>query len=215
MTYLQIVNEVLKKLREDTVTTVNETTVSSLVGSLVNTVKDEVELAWKWNVLRDTISVNTVQGTFRYILTGAGTQSHIIDVWNDTEDSRMKNASVRQLNALFQASVDQNVPMYYGMNGSDSNGDLQVDVYPIPDGVYNIDFNLVLKQSDLSADADIPKIPSNVIVAGAWALAVSERGEDGGANFNELDVRYRQSLSDAIAIDASNMHPEETTWQVV
>ena len=103
-------------------------------------------------------------------------------------------------------------PEYYGINGSDSNGDLQVDVYPIPNAVYVLDFNLVLKQDDLSDDGDIPLVPSDVIVLGAWALAVSERGEDGGAGYAELDAKFRTALNDAITIDAGNMHSTETTW---
>ena len=215
MTYLQIVNSVLRKLRKDEVTSVSDTSYSTMVGDLVNIVKDEIETAWKWNVLRDTISVNTVNGTFRYVLTGAGTKSIITDVWNDTDDWKVNNANIEWLNSLFiESNTETGSPYRYGINGSDSNGDIQVDLYPIPDGVYNIDFNLILKQDDLSADADVPLVPSDLIVLGAWALAISERGEDGGAGFNEIDARYRIALGDAIAIDAGNMHVSETTWYV-
>lgn len=215
MTYLQIVNSVLKRLREDTVTTVTENTISSLVGELVNTIKDEVELAWKWNVLRNTITLSTSNGTYRYVLTGAGTQSIIQDVWNDTDDLIVRNISPLALNHLFiESNVQTGSPYFYGINGSDSNGDLQVDLYPIPDAVYSVDFNLILKQADLSADADVLLVPSNVVVLGAWALAISERGEDGGVSFNEIDSRYRLALGDAISIDAGNMHFSETEWTV-
>lgn len=215
LTYLEIVNSVLKRLREDEVTSITDTTYSALIAELVNTAKDEIEQAWKWNVLRDTVSVNTVAGTFRYILTGVGTQSILLDIWNDTEDSELRKRSQYDLNRLFQNSTDQSKPMYYGINGSDSNGDLQVDLYPIPDGIYNIDFNLVLKQADLSVDADTPLVPHNLIVLRAWALAVSERGEDGGMNFNEIDALYIQALSDAISVDNSNQHESEVDWVIV
>ena len=214
MTYLQVVNAVLKRLREDTVSAVTENEYSTLIGDLVNTVKDEVETSWKWNVLRSTISVNTVDGTYRYVLTGAGTQSIILDSYNDTSDWMLNRVSSPWLNSVFNGDTTSESPSYYGVNGSDSSGDIQVDLYPIPDAVYNLDFNLVLKQDDLSADADIPLVPSNVLVLGAWALAVSERGEDGGAGFAELDSKYRQALSDAIAIDGSNMHDSELCWGV-
>ena len=215
MTYLQLVNSVLRKLREDAVTAVSDTTLSTLIGDFVNQIKDEVETSWKWNVLRNTITINTVNGTFRYVLTGAGTQSALLDSWNDTGDIRLNVAPVELLNSYYtDSNVASGSPYLYGINGSDSNGDIQVDVYPKPDGVYNLDFNLVLKQADLSADADILLVPSNVVVLGAWALAVSERGEDGGASFTELDAKYRSALADAISIDAGNMHTSETTWMV-
>jgi hypothetical protein len=60
MTYLQIINAVLRRLRETEVTDVNETDYSKLIGEYVNSVKKEVEAAWDWNALRTTLTLNTV-----------------------------------------------------------------------------------------------------------------------------------------------------------
>ncbi len=51
-TYLQIVNKVLVRLREDTVATVVENSYSTLIGALVNRVKTEMEDTWRWHALR-------------------------------------------------------------------------------------------------------------------------------------------------------------------
>ena len=212
MTYLQIVNRVLRLLREDEVASVQTTTYSKLVGDFVNQAKSEIEGSWSWNVLRSTISVNTANGTFRYVLTGTGTKSTVLDSYNDTDNLMLRSTSMESLNKRFTFDTVSGSPCEYGINGSDSNGDIQVDVYPIPDGIYNLDFNLILKQADLSADTDIPKVPNDVVILGAWALAISERGEDGGASYAEIDVRYKNSLADAISVDASNMHSSETKW---
>jgi len=40
MTYLEVVNNILKRLRERTVATVNESTYSSLIAVLVNDAKE-------------------------------------------------------------------------------------------------------------------------------------------------------------------------------
>lgn len=215
MTYLEIVNAVLKRLREDTVTTIDETAQSTTIGEIVNTVKQEIEDAWEWNVLRDTIRVNTVADTFRYILTGAGTRSVITDVWNVTEEEKLYKASAKQLdNWLYTDDTNKDSPNFYGPNGADSSGDIQVDLFPIPDAVYALDFNMTLKQADLSSTSDVPLIPNNVLLLGAWALAVSERGEDGGASYAELDAKYQLALGNAIALDAANQHDSETIWTV-
>jgi hypothetical protein len=124
----------------------------------------------------------------------------------------LRKASVYELNSNFTHDTITGTPTKYGINGSDSNGDLQVDLYPIPDAVYNIDFNVVLKQADLSADADVALVPGNLIVLAAWSLAISERGEDGGTGSSNIGALYQSALSEAIAIDASNMHTSETTW---
>ena len=46
MTYLNLVNNVLRRLREDVVTTVTNNTYSTMVGDFVNDAKELVETAW-------------------------------------------------------------------------------------------------------------------------------------------------------------------------
>ena len=60
MTYLQLVNSVLRRLREDQVATVEQNTYSQLIGELVNEAKETVENSWDWTGLRTTIVVPTV-----------------------------------------------------------------------------------------------------------------------------------------------------------
>ena len=72
MTLLELVNDVLIRLREPVVTTFNETTYSTLVAKFVNDAKRQVEDAFSWNSLGQTITVTTVASTPSYSLTGAG-----------------------------------------------------------------------------------------------------------------------------------------------
>jgi hypothetical protein len=60
MTYLELVNDVLVRLREQTVTTVGLTTYSSLIGKFVNDAKRQIEDAYDWNALGQTITVTTI-----------------------------------------------------------------------------------------------------------------------------------------------------------
>jgi len=211
MTYLEIVNRVLRRLREDSpVSTVTANSYSTLIGDLVNVVKREVEDAWNWSVLRDTLTATTTQGFFNYVLEGSGTRFRIIDVINDTSNIIMDSKSLEWFNKQFLLTdVPQGQPIYYNFNGVDSNGDTQIDVYPIPDGAYNLRFNMVLPQPDLENDTDVIQVPGNLVIEGTIARALSERGEDGG--LQEQEVRYRNMLSDMIAIEAGN-RPEETVW---
>ena len=59
MTYLQIVNNILKRLRERTVASVEESTYSKLIGVLVNDALIDVESAWHWSGLRTTLTATT------------------------------------------------------------------------------------------------------------------------------------------------------------
>ena len=59
MTYLQAVNKVLRRLRENTVNSVDETLYSRLVGEFINDANRMVEDAWDWSSLRETKVVTT------------------------------------------------------------------------------------------------------------------------------------------------------------
>jgi hypothetical protein len=71
MTYLQLVNSVLRRLREDEVTTVGQTSYSKLIGEFVNDAKRTVEDSYDWTALRTTLTVSTTTDTFNYVLTGS------------------------------------------------------------------------------------------------------------------------------------------------
>lgn len=216
MTYLDIVNNILRRLRERTVSTVNENNYSSLIGVLVNDAKEEVENAWSWSALRTTLSATTVAGTFNYELNGSKNRLTVLDVVNDTSNYFMQYKTAHEMNDLFlNQTPDQSEPRYYSFNGvSVNDGDTLVDIYPIPDGSYNLRFNVILRTQDLSTDAEKLLIPAQPVQALAYAKAVEERGEDGGVQAMSAYNTAQRMISDAIALDASK-HPEETIWYTV
>jgi len=46
MTYLEMINSILRRLRERTVSTANESTYSALIGQFINDAKNEIEETW-------------------------------------------------------------------------------------------------------------------------------------------------------------------------
>lgn len=64
--YLQLVNDVLVRLREPAVTTVSQNVYSALIGALVNDAKREVEDAWQWSSLMDYLTFNCINGISSY-----------------------------------------------------------------------------------------------------------------------------------------------------
>ena len=215
MTYLQLVNKVLTRLREDTVSTVSQNTYSALVGEFVNDAKRLVEDAWDWSALRTTLTVTTTADIFNYSLTGSGNRIELLDVINDSSNFFMKYRDSHWFNKTFL--VDEPAsgsPMYYGFNGVDVNGDTAVDLSPIPDAAYSLRFNCILRTPELSADTDTVAIPTLPIIHLAVGLAVAERGEAGGQSAAELLSFAKSLLNDAIALDAGK-HPEELIYQAV
>ena len=150
MTYLEVVNNILKRLRERTVATVNESTYSSLIAVLVNDAKDDVEKAWSWSGLRTTLSATTTEDVFNYELNGSQNKLTVLDVVNDTANHFMKYETAHKFNNFFlNQNATKGTPYYYSFNGISPDGDTQVDIYPIPDGAYDLRFNVVLRSDEL------------------------------------------------------------------
>ena len=212
MNYLQIVNSVLIRLRETEVSSVSDNAYSKMIGEFVNDSKRNVEDAFNWNALTDTLSATTAADVFNYVLVGSGQRFRVLNVINDTSNLFVREATGRWMDEKFLVDTpSKGTPEYYNFNGVDSNGDTQVDLFPIPNNTYNIRFNLVIPQPALSADSDVLKVPSEPVVFLAFARALAERGEDGGLASNEAYALYKQSLSDAIALEA-NRYAEDTQW---
>jgi len=212
MTYLQLVNSVLRRLREDEVTSVSQNSYSKLIGEFVNDSKRTVEDAYDWTALRDTLTVSTESTAFNYTLVGSGNRMKILDVANDTSNFFLQYRTSHWMNNAFLINdAPTGTPQFYSFNGVDANGDNGVDLYPRPDGVYQVRFNAVLRTDDFTVDTDNMLIPSSPVVQLATALGARERGETGGTSAAELFALADRTLADAIAFDAAQ-HPEETIW---
>lgn len=214
-TYLDIVNNVLKRLREPVVSSVTDTDYSQMISVLVNDAKREVEDAYDWNALTDTLSATTTTGVFNYILTGSQTRFRMIDVINDTSKLVLRYGATTWMDRQFLLSpAQQSQPSYYNFNGVDENGDTQVDLYPIPDQAYNIRFNMIIPQPDLVNSDDRLYVPWHVVALLAYSKAIAERGEDSGVQSSEAYQMYRLALADAVAIER-NHYQEEMQWEAV
>lgn len=212
-TYLELVNETLIRLRESEVTAVTDNAYSKLIGKYINDAKRQVEDSYNWNALSERLTVVTSTTVFNYILTGIGQRFRVLDVVNQEDNRFLFNETTNKMTDLFlnYTPVVTGSPDRYNFNGVDGNGDTKVDLYPIPDNVYNIFFNVIKPQPTFTADADQLKIPSEPVIFLAYSKALLERGEDSGINSTEAYQLYLQSLSDHIAAEA-NRYPDEITW---
>lgn len=215
-TFLELVNDVLVRLREPEVATVNENVLSKVIGKFVNDAKRQVEDAYNWNALTDTLTATTTANTFNYTLIGSGARFKLLEVYDVTSRSHLTALPTVEMTKLFISTSTPNTgePAYYNFNGIDNNGDTAVDLYPIPDAAYSIYFNIYKPQATLSTDSSIMLVPSEPVIHLATAKALVERGEDGGTQSSEMYALYKQVLADYIAIESSR-YPEEDSWDVV
>ena len=215
MTYLELVNKVLRRLREKEVGTVTQTAYSTLIGDLINESKAQIENAWDWSSLRTTLALNTTAGIFNYELNGTQNNFEVLDVWNDTSNIEMQTKTASWFNAEFVTTEPQaGQPIFYNFNGVSADGDAQVDIYPIPDKTYSLLFNVSLRNRELSDDNDVIYIPARPVYLLALAMAIEERGEDGGQQSINAYSAAQSATADEIAYDAAR-HSEDTVWYSV
>lgn len=208
MTYLELVNDVLIRLREDTIPSVGanaqatlDDPVAYMVKQFVNDAKRVVEQAHTWNALRTEWTINAAQSTHTYALTGSGDSAVVEAVMSSTgqEIAQAPLNKVRK-DAL---SGGENTPRYYAANGVDASGDLQLRLSPVPKEAGTFYVYGFRAQDDLQTDADVLLVPAKPVVYTALAMAARERGEVGGQTSSDLFAVAKGYLSDAIAIDAA------------
>ncbi len=217
-TWLQLTNECLKRMREGTVSAVSETTYSTLVGALVNQVKREIERAYYWNALRDTYSITTSDGVSSYGFTGAGPNAVVIDGWNTSTPGGITRGTNADFNAYFfgvttaqtGSSVEQFIP-----TGVTADYDLKIDVWPVPEATaQTLKFNLYVPQADLSADADVPLVPQDVLIEETIARLKVERGDDDAPKPLPGETFILKDLLAAAVAREGGHDDDETTWVV-
>lgn len=215
MTYLQLINDVLIRLRETQVSTANETNYSTLIGKFVNDAKRQIEDAYAWNVLAQTVTITTTPGTYVYSMTGAGQKFQVQDAINTTSNVGLSNISFVEMNRFQNFTTPiSGIPQAYAFDGVDGNGDAQVVLYARPDNTYTLKFSLTVPQATLSSDSTSVLVPDVLVVQNAFARALVERGEDGGLASSEAYQLYRSMLSDYIALESTRF-PENQEFVAI
>jgi len=215
MTYLELVNDVLVRLREPTVTTVALNSYSTLIGKFVNDAKRQIEDAFAWNVLGTTITVTTAASTASYALTGVGQKFQVMDVINTTSNVGLTNISFVDMNRKLNFTpLVNSIPTEFAFDGVNGSYDTKVNLYPIPDGVYTIKFALTVPQATLASDSTVVAVADTLVAQNAYARALVERGEDGGLSSSEAYQLYKAMLSDYIALEGTR-YPENQEFVAI
>lgn len=219
LTWLQLINKVLPRLREATVAANNTTTYSSLIGSLINQVKSEMEDAYFWSALRDIYSVSAVAGTVTYALTGAGMNAAIISGWNTTTGLELSKGTNQDFDAKYfgvgTSGVQTGNVEQYLDSGFNASYDLVLDVWPSPSSTNLLKFTIYKPQADLAADGDIPLVPQSVLIEETVARAMVERGDETAPRPQPGQTFIMVDLLDSAIARESGRDDSETDWEVV
>ena len=210
MTYLELVNGVLTRLREPLAVTTaqREDPVINLAKDFVNDAKRHVEMAHRWNATRKQWVFSTSIGQANYILSSTSSGCIINRVMVD--GNHLHQWDLKSILGNPQSGT----PYRYAFDGTDDEGNLSIRFDNIPDGKYMVDVLGWRSLPDLKKDDDYLRIPAQPVLYYALSLAARERGEVGGQTAAELFGMAQQYISDAIALDA-NHSPSEYMWVAV
>lgn len=235
-TFLQLVNSVLVRLRETQVGNITDTPYSTLIGTLVNDAKREVEDSWQWTALFDYVDVGLTSPTSTYNLntviaglSGAPlndrariqvdlrkgyAQGYITTPGYESNIAHYQ-FDTNDLNRLiFANNAETNTPTGFALTpvapGSVVNGQINknLQVFPPPDTTYNLRIYFTNAQNDLVNNADVLLVPSAPVILRAYVFALYERGEELGEAISVATARAQASLQDAISHDQNNQAHE-------
>ena len=228
MTYLQLINNVLTRLREDSISAeqVDSDPFLRSIGAHVNDAKNRVEDAWQWSHLRgtDTVPLEPYVGA-AFALPGSADNHYIIKRFliSDKDGNgayrEVRQTSVPHMRQLYanNPEVPQAECQYVAVTGRTGTGDVEVTVFPKPldDGFGGAQETLLVDRvkhdadlTDASQELNLPSLPVYTL---ATALASRERGELGGTPTSELFAIADRHLSDAIAQDSA-LYADEMDW---
>jgi hypothetical protein len=213
-TYLELVNDVLIAIRDDTVTSVSYNPYSALIASFVNDAKQQVEDAHNWSANLVELQVSALAAAAdpdKVSLVGSNNAIKIDYAMNLTNNGGLliqRSRRFMQIEGL-RNNIAAGVVSNWCNNGVDANGDAVIQISPAP----SADTTLVVvgwqRKPDLVDGSDVLVSPVRDL---AVALAVRERGEVQGNTSQEYFQIAKRTLSDAIAYDSAR-NDEESDWK--
>jgi hypothetical protein len=211
-TYLDLVNGVLTRLRDTTVSTVEAADEDVLlIGKFVNDALRKVADSHDWKAQEVETDVTTAAAQQEYSLTNTANRAIIDEVSNITKKWPVQQTTQQWYRTQeMMGNTTNGSPYYWVDHGIDANGDNRVRLYPNPTGTETIRFYYHLKpQANMTMDTDSTELPFEPVELLAWAYAARERGEVGGQMAGEIFAIARSSLADAIAYDRGNSEYED------
>lgn len=216
MTYLELINKVLRELREKTVSDLSAD-YTLLIGQFVNEAKEEVERAWNWNAMRTNLTFNTVSSQQDYNLGTGGVasggtttqrsklvydvgQPQVFITTSGSEGRLVEVPRERHEEMIAIGDLSDAQPSTFSLKRTSAG--ITMSIYPKPDGVYAIQARFYIPQDELSTYSTTISCPPEPVWKLALALAASERGGGLGEQSGALFARAERALWGAVTEEA-------------
>lgn len=213
-TLLEVTNKILKRLREDEVSSLSDV-YANLVASFVAEVVQELNEAIVWTFLDHTVTVSVVAGTVSYDLSGTNDKSQLLfDPYGQPHAWVFDDASDRYGNTMYyldpseyqrkfqqDRGITDAKPQWFTLEKNTDNDGLTLSLWPTPSATkyIRIRFNTPENELDPDTDEDVTiKMPIRLVRLGALEMALNERGEEIGEPGNLTESKYQLAKAQAI-----------------
>lgn len=210
MTYLEAVNKVLLRLREDQVSSVASTEYSQLIGEFVNDAKEDLEDMRDWYAYLTTVPFSVTAGNSTGDVSASTNMRSslayddrvmplMFDVTTDTEKRQIWETSIQHIQRWAKSGegLSTGTPWRFSINFYD--GTVYFDANTEVDRDFEVD--VYVPQPAFSNDTDMITLPTRPVIQGALFYALNERGEEIGEPGNIAEQRYERATSAAIEND--------------
>jgi hypothetical protein len=218
MTYLELINRVLTRLRLDTAADLSES-YTLLVGQFVNQAKEEIEAEGPWKALRSEVTVTTAAATDTYTITGTNERSYVLrgadddlEIFETTTGSHTQVEVIdwedmRQLKKL-EPSVTSGRPTYVAFDKTSTG--LRLQFYPTPDSIRTYAVTCVIPQAELSVASTSMSIPGRPVWMLAAFYAAQERGAELSGELTEAKARdaVQAAILNDFGLDTRGFYPD-------
>lgn len=196
-TVLQTVNAVLQKLGLNEVTSLVANKISRELINHINDVVDDLSDFGNWQETLTTANVTCQSSVDNYQIATSGVVKNIGDIFLTTRQGPLQSVDVKDMRIMTRVTA-RGQPSQYCVFGTDSNGNPNIRVRPIPtsneDGSMFSILYFVKPSLYTTADAStIIPFPSRVVILGT--LARYTLRESGGAVTDMYKEFQQQYLS--------------------
>lgn len=215
MTHLDIVNNVLRRLRESEAASISDSEYVTMISDFVNDAMDMCQAVHNWHSLFTEIDLTTTTSVQEYNLTGLGQMGQVYYAYNDTSNTQLKEIklSTMMLQTDMGSGSATGSPNTYAYKSVSTLDEPTILLWPIPGGVETLTFHVKQHQGAITDGSTEVLIPEQPVIQLALAMAKEERGEDGSNGSSNAMAKARSVLNDYVALDRER-HPELGIWTV-
>jgi hypothetical protein len=174
---LEIVQEIQKRLRMPQSASLAAPHAILLLAFVNSVLVNGPSEGYVWDELKWVTPIPTVQGTPTYRIERSGYELDVLRNLQIGTSDPMTLLSDPLFREHRRLHTSQGPPKAWRHYSADT-GTITIEVSPVPDAIYTIDVEALVKAKRLVLATDIPLIDPEILVLGGLTLAKEDQGED-------------------------------------